>query len=149
MLNRRCFLGGFAALPFAATPALAGTACVFRTQGVAIGGIDPVSYFVDARPIPGTNRHRLMWRKAIWQFASSATMEAFERNPRHYAPRYGGFCALTMARGALSATVPEAWVVYQGRLYLTKSPAAIEAWQSNPAAHIAKADVNWSTGMCG
>lgn len=148
MLTRRHLLGGFAALPFVAQPALAGAPCFFEHQGVAINGIDPVSYFVERQPIPGDDRYRLRWRQAIWRFTSSTTMDAFERNPHRFAPRYGGFCAMTMAQGGVSETLPEAWAIHDGRLYLAQSRNAIEAWQTDPARFITQADGHWSASMC-
>ncbi|PJI91291.1 hypothetical protein BC777_0116 [Yoonia maricola] len=149
MLNRRHFVGAALALPFVASPAVARSPCIFDTQGVAIHGIDPVSYFADGRPVPGTDDHRLRWRNAIWRFVSSETMAAFERTPHRYAPRYGGFCAVAMARGMLSETVPEAWAVRDGRLYLAQSAQVIAAWQSDPMRYIASADTNWAQAKCG
>ncbi|MEJ8560148.1 YHS domain-containing (seleno)protein [Yoonia sp. GPGPB17] len=149
MLSRRHFTGGLAVLPFAATPAVARQPCVFGTHGVAINGIDPVSYFAEHRPMPGSDLYRLRWRNAVWRFGSSMTMDAFERNPHQYAPRYGGFCAVTMAHGGVSDTVPEAWAVHDGRLYLAQSRLAMAAWQADPAQYIAQADSHWATASCG
>ena len=148
MLTRRNFIGAAAAMPFASAPSFAGAPCVFEQEGVAINGIDPVSYFADARPIAGLDRYRLRWRTAIWQFASLSTMDAFERNPHRYAPRYGGFCAVTMAQGGVSETVPEAWAIHEGQLYLAVTPSAMEAWRHDPGTYIASADSYWSISMC-
>ena len=149
MMNRRQFSFTLACLPGFATPAFAQSACVFNTDGVAINGIDPVSYFTDQRPIDGTNLYRLRWRNVIWRFSSVETMDAFERDPFHFAPRYGGYCAVSMATGLVSDTVPRAWSVHGGALYLAESQEAMVAWQQEPEAYIAHADGYWPTAWCG
>ncbi|EBA12758.1 YHS domain-containing (seleno)protein [Roseobacter sp. CCS2] len=148
MLNRRAFVGGLAIVPFMAAPAVAKQPCIFGSGGVAIHGVDPVSYFAEGEPIAGIDRHLLGWRNAIWRFASPDTMAAFERNPHRYAPRYGGFCAVTMARGGISETVPEAWAIHEGRLYLARSVYAMTAWKGDPARYVAQADTHWSNASC-
>lgn len=149
ILGRRQFTLALACLPGLASPAFARSPCVFSTDGVAMNGIDPVSYFTDHRPIDGSDSYRLRWRNVIWRFASYETMDAFERDPQQFAPRYGGFCAVTMASGAVSDTIPIAWSVHEGRLYLARSEAAIQAWRQDPATYIARADQYWPSAMCG
>lgn len=148
MITRRHVIAGLAATPFIARPAFADGPKVFVENDVAIRGIDPVSYFRAEGPQDGADRYRLMWRNVIWRFASAENLGAFERDPHRFAPRYGGYCAMSLSRGLVSDTVPDAWTIHQGRLYLTHSLAARDQWRQDPEGHIAKADANWPAALC-
>lgn len=148
MINRRNLLGCLLAAPLVAKPAFAGCGAIQAVQGAAIGGVDPTGYFQQARVVIGTDAHRLMWHNAIWHFASRANMQAFESDPWAFAPQYGGFCALTLSDGAIAPSVPEAWAIHDGKLYLTKSLQARELWLQDPAPLIVKADSHWPTALC-
>ena len=143
MFDRRQFLGTFAAATLMTRPAFAGKGAVYAAQGYAIAGYDPVGYFRKSMPVAGMKQNRLMWRNAVWQFETGANMAAFERDPYAFAPRYGGFCALTLTRGDLAASDPEAWSIYDNGLYLIQSASARDEWLRDPAGNIAKADQIW------
>ncbi len=148
MLTRRSFIGSLAAAPFAASPAFAAGAAFFAPEGYAIGGFDPVAYFKQGAPVAGQARYSLVWRNAVWQFATSANMDVFERNPYGFAPRYGGYCAMSLTQGVLSRTRPQAWAIHDGHLYLTHSEDARDRWQQNPDAFIQQANAQWPTALC-
>lgn len=142
--TRRATLGCVTALPWLRPgPAWAASPEVFAENGLAIGGTDPVAYFQQARAVAGVPIHALMWRSATWTFASAATRDAFEMNPVAFAPQFGGYCAHALARGELSPTLPEAWAIYEGRLYLTHNLAARTAWAADPGGQIALATGHW------
>ena len=112
-------------------------------KGVAIKGYDPVAYFTMSRPIKGDKDHVLTWMGATWRFASPENREQFEKDPEKYAPRYGGYCAYGVANNYLVKIDPEAWTVYEGRLYLNYSLQVREQWKEDIPGHIRKADANW------
>lgn len=149
MIKRRAFLGLFAAAPFVAGPAWAGSPDVFAVNGLAIRGYDPVAYFTTAGPVIGDPAHTIMWRGAIWRFSTSDTMMAFEMNPTAYAPEYGGYCAFAMARGAIATTVPEAWTIHQGRLYLNYSLNVRATWAADIPGNIVRANGYWPDILAG
>jgi YHS domain-containing protein len=70
--------------------------------GIAIGGMDPVSYFTEPAPLPGKPEFEFYWMGAPWLFANEANFEIFKRHPEIYAPQYGGHGAMSMARGFVS-----------------------------------------------
>jgi len=50
-----------------------------------------------------------------------------------------------VANGALDvSTVPEAWKIVDGELYLNYSPGIQNRWEGNMTNYIAAADRNWS-----
>ncbi len=93
--------------------------------------------------MPGDRSHALRWHGAVWYFASSDAMEAFEMNPHAYAPQFGGYCALSAATGTLAPADPEVFMLYQGRLFLNGSVAQRDAWTRDIAGNLALADANW------
>ncbi len=149
MLHRRTFLGLLATAPFVARPALAATPEVFAGGGVAINGVDPVGYFTDSAPVLGNPAHTILWRGARWQFASPESMMAFEMNPTAYAPEYGGYCAYAMSKGAIATTVPEAWTINQGRLYLNYSVNVRSIWIKDIPGNVVRANGFWPDILAG
>ncbi|MCC2113236.1 MAG: hypothetical protein KDJ16_14470 [Hyphomicrobiales bacterium] len=111
--------------------------------GVAIGGYDPVAYFTDGRARRGEDRYALEWAGAIWLFANEGNRAVFRAAPEVYAPRYGGYGALTVSRGYAARGEPTLWRIYEDRLYLFFSVANRVAWEFTPDSAIADADKNW------
>nr|WP_321254188.1 YHS domain-containing (seleno)protein [uncultured Ruegeria sp.] len=143
MLTRRFFIGAMAAIKFAPAVQAQDAPVYFATGGAAMAGYDPVSYFVDDAPVLGHAEHSLMWKGVEWHFASAENQERFERDPRAFAPQFGGYCAYAMALGLLSSTDPLAWKVVDGRLYLVHSLAIEKVWQEDMALNIRLAEEHW------
>ncbi len=146
MLSRRTILKAALAAPSVLVFARAGRAAtpeVFNTDGTAVHGADVVAYFRDGKPVDGLPELSVRWRGANWRFASPDNMEAFEMDPHAYAPRYGGYCAYAMAQGAIATTVPEAWSIHEGRLYLNFSKGVRRIWRKDIPGYIEAADRNW------
>jgi YHS domain-containing protein len=133
----------FAAALATATPVLAQKSEVFTDGGAAIRGYDPVAYFTDSKPVKGDAKYSYSWKGATWRFASAANRDAFAASPEKYAPQYGGYCAYGVASGYAVSTVPEAWTVRDGKLYLNYSTGVQKDWLRDPAGFIHKADGNW------
>lgn len=116
---------------------------VFKTDGFAIQGYDPVAYFTALKPVLGSDRHMLKWRGAIWRFSSAGNMVAFEMSPHIFAPQYGGYCAFVMSQGMIADSIPEAWTIYQDKLYLNFSTQARGFWRRDIAGYIEAANSFW------
>jgi hypothetical protein len=112
---------------------------------VAIGGYDTVAYFTLGKPTKGDPRFEANWQDARWQFVTAEHRDMFVRDPDRYAPRYGGFCAVGMARGYLSTVDPEAWRIVDGKLFLTFRKRGQEIFQEDIPGTIEKAEKNWQT----
>ncbi len=152
MQTRRRFLSLALATPLIGLPfraAMAASSEVFATGGVAIHGYDPVGYFDQSSPVEGSSSYQLKWMGAVWRFASADHMYAFEMNPHRFAPQYGGYCAYAMAQGAVATTVPDAWTVHDGKLYLNFSTGVRQIWQQDIPGHIASADQHWPEALNG
>ena len=146
MTTRRFLLAALGAAPLAlalSRPADAQAAPVYAETGIAIDGTDPVAYFTEGRPVAGLPEHTLMWRGATWRFASEANRAAFEADPEAYAPQYGGWCAWAVAEGYTAPTVPDAWRIVDGKLYLNFSRGVQRRWERDIPGNIVRADANW------
>jgi len=130
-------------LAFAAAPARAGDA-VFQKDGLAIRGYDPVAYSTEGRAVRGDENWTLDWSGAHWRFASEENRARFAAAPERWAPQFGGFCAWAMSQGFKSSTMPEAFRVLDGRLYLLYSKSVLERWEPQAKTLIPIAEANWT-----
>ncbi len=146
-LNRRSALLLAAAAPaaFAALPrsAFAKTPEVYAEGGIAIDGTDAVAYFTEGKPVEGVAAHSVDWRGVTWRFASAENAARFEADPEAYAPQFGGYCAWAVSQGYTAPTVPQAWTIHEGKLYLNFSRGVRRRWQRDIDANIAAGNANW------
>ena len=49
--------------------------------GLAIGGYDPVAFYMDGKPVPGSPDVELHYAGAIWRFSNVGNREAFAARP--------------------------------------------------------------------
>lgn len=135
-------LGILAALLLLSTVASA-EGKIYATGGVALGGTDPVAYFEVGEPVQGSATYSHEWRDVQWHFASAEHRELFAENPEAYAPQYGGWCAWAAARNYAAGTIPEAWNIVGGKLYLNANLSVKRRWERNFESFIMAADANW------
>ncbi|MFK7761980.1 MAG: YHS domain-containing (seleno)protein [Roseobacter sp.] len=144
--TRRAFLVGASAVPLASLmskAAFAGIPPVYMNKGIAIDGTDPVAYFSEGKPVPGSQEIAHNWNGAIWHFASPENKAAFAANPVAYAPQYGGYCAYAVSEGYTASTVPNAWKIVDGKLYLNYPRRIQRKWERDIPRRIASADTHW------
>ena len=116
---------------------------VYTENGVARDGQDVVAYFTQKRPVQGNKNFTHRWNGATWQFSSASHRDLFVKNPQKYAPQYGGYCAKAASDGYLATTVPSAWEVRNGKLYLNFSADAQKEWLQNTPQKIVQANRNF------
>jgi YHS domain-containing protein len=105
-------------------PEPAGLAEVFQRDeltGLALSGLDPVTFFLPDGPKPGRTELQAVWAGVAWRFASEANKAAFVASPDAYAPRIGGYDALAASQKRIVNASPAFHVVRDGRLYLFRS----------------------------
>ena len=110
---------------------------------VAASGYDPVAYFTEGKPVEGDSGFEMEWNGATWRFASQANLDVFKANPEAYAPQFGGYCAWAVSQGYTASTVPEAWRIVDGKLYLNYSKGVQATWEQDIPGNIAKGKQNW------
>lgn len=143
-MRRRTFSALALATPalWLARPALAREPEIYQEGGIAIDGSDPVGYFTTNGPVAGGDV-TVQYKDATWRFANQASADAFTANPTAYAPAFGGYCAFAASRGYLAPTTPEAWTIYEDKLYLNANLRARELWLEDVPGNIAKGEANW------
>ncbi len=144
--TRRTAIGLLAMAPTAAVfgrSAFASEPETFQVDGLAIHGYDPVAYFIEDKPVPGSDEHTIDYNGATWRFSTAMNLATFEGDPEKYAPRFGGYCAWAASQGYVAPIVPEAWTVHEGRLYLNYSRRVRRRWSRDIDANIAKGEANW------
>ena len=143
MLSRRRFITSLTCLAVAPAVWAQQNSVFYGENGVAISGYDAVSYFRGGAPVQGYSDIALIWKGARWQFETAENRDQFERNPRAFAPQFGGYCAYAMMDGELSSTDPLAWQIVQGKLYLAHSAEVEYLWRQNVAQNIRRAERHW------
>jgi YHS domain-containing protein len=132
---------------FIAVPAFAAKEAVYKKgrSEVAIKGYDPVAYWTEGKPMEGSEEFSAQWHGATWQFSSQANLDLFKGNPEKYAPQYGGYCAWAMAdgKGRTVRISPDAWNIYNGKLYLNFNQNVLKEWLTTRDADIEVADRNY------
>jgi hypothetical protein len=142
MLTRRRF--ATLALALAAAPAAAQTAhFTDLVKGVAVGGHDPVAYFREGKPVPGSPAIIAEHDGVVWRFASAENRAAFLAAPAAFAPQYGGHCAWAAAEGYLAKGDPNQWRIVDGRLYLNYDASILRRWSRDIPRFIQQGDSNW------
>jgi hypothetical protein len=114
-----------------------------RHTGLAIGGFDPVSYFVDGVPRLGRAEFELRHAGAVWRFRNEGNRAAFAAHPKAYSPRFGGYDPLGVARGVALAGNPLMWSITDERLYLFYSLENRAVFTADAARTVAAADQQW------
>ncbi|OHX68533.1 hypothetical protein NH26_11120 [Flammeovirga pacifica] len=114
---------------------------------IAIGGYDPVSYFLDS-PEEGDKHISVIHKGVHYYFASHKNRETFKENPDKYIPAYGGWCAYAMgAKGEKVEVNYETYKIQNGRLMLYYNKFftnTLEDWNKEGADRLEEAaDRNW------
>jgi YHS domain-containing protein len=125
--------------------ALAQQAKVFSTEEGAIRGYDVVAYFKEGKPVKGDKAFMLSWNDANWYFSSAENLETFKAEPEKFAPQYGGYCAYGTSRGYKAETQPDAFTVFNNKLYLNYNTDVVKTWAQKKEDFIRKADKHWKT----
>ena len=125
------------------SPLVAGSDPVFTRWGVAIRGYDPVAYFTQGEPLKGSKTFRTEWNGAEWRFVSAEHLNLFNADPERYAPQYGGYCAWAVANNYTASTQPEAWTIFEDKLYLNYSLSVRGQWEQDIPGNVVKGDANW------
>lgn len=143
--SRRDVISGFALLA---------ASCLFATRShaiaegvpLAIKGYDPVAYFTLGKPTRGLPDVEFEWDGYRWRFSSAENRELFRADASRYAPQFGNYCAMALAKGEVVVADPDNWLISDGKLYIFAKPppAGPGLFQQNLAENIAKANGNRS-----
>jgi YHS domain-containing protein len=130
-------------LPLASQAATTERVVVNRYTGLAIEGFDPVAYFVDGRPVPGVPQFEASEAGAVWRFCNEGNLVSFKAHPEVYAPQFGGYDPVDLARGVTVAGNPRFWLIAGQRLYLFGLEENREAFAADPQPSLREANARW------
>jgi YHS domain-containing protein len=116
-------------------------------SGLAISGVDPVSYFTHSAPLYGNSEHELSYGGVTWRFRNVGDQAAFAAHPDIYMPRYGGYDPVALGRGIAVAGNPLLWVMVGERVYLFYDEKNRARFVDNPTDAIGTADDKWPAVM--
>lgn len=139
---KKHFLVVFVAFLTATTFAQSGKNANLK-DGLALQGYDPVAYFEQSKAVMGQKEISTEFNDATYYFSSEKNKAAFLKNPQHYEPQFGGFCAYGMSNGYEAPVQPEAFTIVDNKLYLNYNLKVKEMWVKEQAARIQKANENW------
>lgn len=117
-------------------------------SGYALGGRDPVAYYVDKYPRAGKREYEMFWGGAKWVFVNQGNRAAFERAPATYAPVFAGCALYALSQGFASAGNPSIFAIYENHLMLFHSDVNRFLFLSNPAALMESARANAESVGC-
>ena len=110
---------------------------------IAIQGYDPVAYFESNKAVKGKKEITAEYDTAIYYFSTQENKALFQKNPAHYTPQFGGFCAYAMSEGKKATILPQAFTIVDNKLYLNYNLEVRELWLKEQSARIVKANSNW------
>lgn len=133
------------------------------TDGVAIDGYSPVSYFTEGAARQGSPSFAVEHAGVTYWLADASQVAAFEANPDRFQPAHGGWCSLMLTgSGQMTPANPESFKIVDDRLLLFWSGEfdgmAIDGgknWESKfddatgETALLAKADKSWQKLLAG
>ena len=111
---------------------------------VALRGYDPVGYFTEGRPVPGSQHHWYEFDDTVYLFSSAEHRAAFVADPDHYAPQFRGFCALSVSIGGHDDGLPDVWKIIDGKLFVFGKPTGVEDFATDPTGITTRARANWA-----
>lgn len=114
-----------------------------RNTGLAIGGVDPVTYFTDGEAKVGRADLEFHHARAVWRFRNEGNRAAFMANPDIYMPRFGGYDPMAIGRGTGAAGNPNVWLIENQRLYLFYSDESRKAFTADPERAVDAAERRW------
>ena len=112
-------------------------------SGLALRGVDVVSYFVAGEPQKGREEFSVSHAGGTYWFTSQVNKDLFLSNPDKYLPAYGGYCSYGTAVNAKVDGDPYIWHIIDGRLYLNITRSVDRVWRRDIPGYINQADRNW------
>jgi YHS domain-containing protein len=144
MTYLKAMISALALLFFAATASFAEAELNVTSTGLALRGVDPVSYVTKGAPEQGDFKITAVHQGAIYRFATEENKAAFTAAPEKFLPQYGGYCAMGVKMGKKLDGDPAVFTLLNGKLYLNVAPAVGDMWRPEAAANIKAADETWT-----
>lgn len=135
----------FASVPTFAFDSNSNRPVNINEKGVALRGYDPMSYFTGKGPVMGNESNKFVFEGATYWFASTENLAKFKANPTQYAPKFGGFCAMGVAKDKKIDSDPSAWRIVDGYLFVLQNKDVQKNWLVDVSGNLKSATVSWNT----
>ncbi|WP_297573495.1 YHS domain-containing (seleno)protein [uncultured Deefgea sp.] len=113
-------------------------------KGLVLDGYDPVSYF-SGRPMLGNKDYSVSYEGGTYYFASKENMAKFKANASQFAPKFGGFCAMGVAKSKKLDSDPMAWRIVDGYLFVLQTKEVQKSWLVDVSSNLKVATGEWAT----
>jgi len=114
-------------------------------NGIALAGIDVVSYHKPTGPLMGNKEFSALHDGLTYRFVSEAHLNLFVAAPQNFLPSYLGWCATSLAAGALTCPNPLNYKLENGTLLLFETTGFTngqDLWNADPLEYRRRADRN-------
>lgn len=114
-------------------------------DGLALSGVDVVSYHTPTGPLVGNPEFTKNYNELTYRFISQAHADQFAAAPQKYLPSYLGWCATSLAVGALTCPNPLNYKLENGQLLLFETTGFTngqDLWNADPQDYRRRADRN-------
>lgn len=114
------------------------------SDGIALQGYDPVSYFTSGEAVKGSEDIQYVWKNAIWFFSSDENKTSFINNPQQYAPQFGGYCGFAVSTGFSATANPEVFKIRNDKPYLFNNADVVAEAEKGGESFWTTAESNWN-----
>ena len=116
-----------------------------NASGIALAGIDVLSYHKPTGPLIGNAEFAVTHNGLTYHFLSAAHAAEFAADKDKYLPRYLGWCATSLAVGALTCPNPLNYKLENGALLLFETTGFTNGqtlWNADPLDYRRRANLN-------
>ncbi len=113
--------------------------------GVAIHGVDPVSYSQEGGPVAGSPDFETRWEGGLWRFVSAENRDLFVADPARYAPANGGYCTFGVVLKKKFDGDPQVWMRRDEQTFLFLNEDVKGKFSQDLAANVDRVRENWPT----
>lgn len=119
------------------------------SKGLWVEGYDPVAYLVQGKAMKGNALITTTYKGATFRFSNTTHLALFKKDPEHYLPQYGGWCAYALGANNEKVEVdPETFKVKDGKVFLFYNAFfnnTLTTWNKNEAQLYQSAEQHWAT----
>ena len=115
-------------------PVLITDHAVCAPDGVALGGYDPVAYFLSG-PQKGLQDFSAEYENLTYYFSNAENRARFIASPDSYLPKYRGWCSATLSMGRLACPDFTNYKIEDGQLLLFERIGfsnGLDMWNADP-----------------
>jgi YHS domain-containing protein len=113
-------------------------------NGCMVQGFDCVAMMtMPDSTIKGNSNFESTYQGGKYWFVSAENKALFDKNPKKYAPLYGGFCGIAVTEGNLRPVQIWTHTITEGHLVLNHNAKARKLWLNKPRKNFGVAEKKW------